>query len=101
MSEIKLFHGDCMLAMRDMQDKTFDLAIVDPPYGIGKFTCDAHTDDKGNRIKRRLQRHERKNERGHRGFFSEWGINRPAQQQPLRRVRAPLEYVALRNSPSH
>ena len=26
---------DCMDLMRDMPDKAFDLAIVDPPYGIG------------------------------------------------------------------
>ena len=26
---------DCMLAMKEMPDKAFDLAIVDPPYGIG------------------------------------------------------------------
>jgi len=30
-----LILGDCMDAMRDMPDKAFDLAIVDPPYGIG------------------------------------------------------------------
>jgi site-specific DNA-methyltransferase (adenine-specific) len=41
-----------MPAMREMPDKAFDLAIVDPPYGIGKFTCDAHTDGRtGRRIK--------------------------------------------------
>lgn len=33
-SEIKLFNKDCMGAMKDMPDKAFDLAIVDPPYGI-------------------------------------------------------------------
>lgn len=25
---------DCMEAMRQMPDKCFDLAVVDPPYGI-------------------------------------------------------------------
>ena len=25
---------DCMEAMKDMPDNAFDLAIVDPPYGI-------------------------------------------------------------------
>jgi site-specific DNA-methyltransferase (adenine-specific) len=43
--------GDCMEYMKDMADNEFELAIVDPPYGIGKFTCDAHTDTKGRRIK--------------------------------------------------
>jgi site-specific DNA-methyltransferase (adenine-specific) len=32
---IELFNMDCMIVMRDMPDKAFDLAIVDPPYGIG------------------------------------------------------------------
>lgn len=27
---------DCMIAMREFPDKFFDLAIVDPPYGIGE-----------------------------------------------------------------
>lgn len=34
-SEIKLYNMDCMEAMKAMPDKCFDLAIVDPPYGIG------------------------------------------------------------------
>ncbi len=29
--------GDCMDLMRDTPDGFFDLAIVDPPYGIGEF----------------------------------------------------------------
>lgn len=29
---------DCLEAMREMADNVFDLAIVDPPYGIGNFT---------------------------------------------------------------
>lgn len=35
-SEIKLYNQDCMEAMKEMPDKAFDLAIVDPPYGIGQ-----------------------------------------------------------------
>lgn len=30
------YNMDCMEAMRQMQDKCFDLAVVDPPYGIGE-----------------------------------------------------------------
>ena len=30
-----LYLADCMDIMRDMPDKAFDIAIVDPPYGIG------------------------------------------------------------------
>jgi site-specific DNA-methyltransferase (adenine-specific) len=32
---LDLRHGDCMDLMREFPDKHFDLAIVDPPYGIG------------------------------------------------------------------
>lgn len=35
MAEIKLYNEDCLAAMRLMDDNAFDLAIVDPPYGIG------------------------------------------------------------------
>ena len=31
-SDIKLYNMDCMEAMKEMPDKAFDLAIVDPPY---------------------------------------------------------------------
>ena len=37
MSNIQIIHGDCMEAMAKMPDKAFELAIVDPPYGIGNF----------------------------------------------------------------
>lgn len=33
---IELHNIDCMEAMKEMPDKAFDLAIVDPPYGIEK-----------------------------------------------------------------
>ena len=32
---IEIFNRDCMEAMAEMPDKAFDLAICDPPYGIG------------------------------------------------------------------
>lgn len=35
-SDIQLINGDCMEHMKYMKDKAFDLAIVDPPYGIGE-----------------------------------------------------------------
>jgi len=31
-----LYCGDCMEGMKQYPDKHFDLAIVDPPYGIGE-----------------------------------------------------------------
>ena len=33
-SEITLINEDCLPAMRKMKDKQFDLALVDPPYGL-------------------------------------------------------------------
>ena len=33
---IHLHNGDCMDALRAMPNKCFELAIVDPPYGIGE-----------------------------------------------------------------
>jgi site-specific DNA-methyltransferase (adenine-specific) len=32
---LNLIHGDCMDVMLDYPDNYFDLAVVDPPYGIG------------------------------------------------------------------
>jgi len=39
-SKITLLNMDCMQFMADCKDKQFDLAIVDPPYGLGKRTTD-------------------------------------------------------------
>lgn len=33
--KITLHHGDCMDVMKELPDKSFDLAIVDPPYFSG------------------------------------------------------------------
>lgn len=33
--KISLVNDDCMAVMQEIPDKFFDLAIVDPPYGIG------------------------------------------------------------------
>ena len=35
---INLIHGDCVELMREMDDNSFDLAVVDPPYGINIVT---------------------------------------------------------------
>ena len=32
---MNIYNQDCMEAMKEMTDNQFDLAIVDPPYGIG------------------------------------------------------------------
>ena len=33
----RLYNMDCMVGMKQFPDKYFDLAIVDPPYGIARF----------------------------------------------------------------
>ena len=35
MSKINMMNGDCMEYMASLPDNAYDLAIVDPPYGIG------------------------------------------------------------------
>jgi site-specific DNA-methyltransferase (adenine-specific) len=52
---IELLNIDCLQYMATLPDKAFDLAIVDPPYGIGVFTCSAHTDNNGKRIQNHKQ----------------------------------------------
>lgn len=47
-AEINLYNEDCLQAMKAMQDKQFDLAIVDPPYGI-----DAANMQMGNNAKKK------------------------------------------------
>ena len=45
MPNIELLHIDCMEYMKGLPDKAFELAIVDPPYGIGR---DGLNNSKGN-----------------------------------------------------
>jgi len=49
---IKLYNQDCMVALAGFEDNAFDLAIVDPPYGIGfgQFNRTNKTTD-GTRVK--------------------------------------------------
>ena len=35
LGNIKLYNADCMEVMKTFKDKQFNLAIIDPPYGIG------------------------------------------------------------------
>ena len=43
LGNITLFEGDCMEGMKEIPDKAFDLAIVDPPYGIGEDGASNHS----------------------------------------------------------
>ena len=69
---LSLFHADCMEIMQQYPDKYFDLAIVDPPYGIG---FDGNTTANGGIAGERngfthKQHHEKKN----------WDNERPSQE---------------------
>ncbi len=39
----QIVHADCMDVMKDIPDKYFELAIVDPPYGIGMSNSNKRT----------------------------------------------------------
>lgn len=41
----EVYNMDCLAAMREMPDKAFSLAIVDPPYGIGMDGRKRHKKD--------------------------------------------------------
>ncbi len=43
---MKIYNQDCLEAMREMSDNQFDLAIVDPPYGIGQFNMENQVNKK-------------------------------------------------------
>lgn len=49
MSDIKLIHGDCLEVMKSMKDKSVDLIVTDPPYGM-RFQSN-HRKEKYDKIK--------------------------------------------------
>lgn len=71
MSRIELHNIDCLPYMKQCSDKQFDLAIVDPPYGIN---YDGNTTVKGQAGKANtfsdMQHHEKKG----------WDTARPSQE---------------------
>lgn len=40
MGNIKLYNGDCLEKLKDIQDKSINLVLIDPPYNIGKDKWD-------------------------------------------------------------
>lgn len=38
------FNRDCLEAMKEFPDKFFDLAVVDPPYGINITSHSVHVE---------------------------------------------------------
>ena len=80
------YNADCLEAMRQMEDNAFDLAVVDPPYGIKN---DSHAKD---RIKRYGQLQTVNNEKPTKDFFKQlfrvsrnqivWGYNHLSDMLP-------------------
>jgi site-specific DNA-methyltransferase (adenine-specific) len=60
---IELLNMDCMDFMRDVPDKYYELAIVDPPYGLGKSVVNSRG---------RFARYKNKN--------GNWDLNVPTSQ---------------------
>lgn len=60
------FNRDCMEAMREFPDKFFDLAVVDPPYGINitgrsqSVNVERERETGGRRRRRSLWRKEKR-----------------------------------------
>ena len=52
---IEIYNMDCMEAMKDMPDNAYDLAIVDPPYGIGFDGQKESTSKHGGRRKKEFK----------------------------------------------
>ena len=52
---VELIHGDCMDYMRNLPDNAFDLAIVDPPYGI---KADGHRDNNRSKLTQTTDYHK-------------------------------------------
>lgn len=51
LGRITMHNADCMDLLRKMPDKSYDLAIVDPPYGIGGDSLHAGRSNKRNRMR--------------------------------------------------
>ena len=82
---LSLFHADCMEIMKQYPDKYFDLAIVDPPYGIGDVFIPISTGVKPCKIERTHKVMDWDNEIPTKEYFNElkrvskkqiiWGAN--------------------------
>ena len=55
--KITLHNGDCMEVLKSLPDNAFDLAIVDPPYGLG---IDGQKESICKNPKHNRKQHERK-----------------------------------------
>ena len=58
---IELLHIDCMDYMAGLEDNAFDLAIVDPPYGLGlKMINSVDSNKRNGRNNRSIVKHDDK-----------------------------------------
>jgi site-specific DNA-methyltransferase (adenine-specific) len=86
---IELLNIDCMEYMRGLPDKAFDLAIVDPPYGIERFK---DVKQSGNRVEAHFSSGAWNNNEVGDEYFSElfrisieqivWGFNHLCDRLP-------------------
>lgn len=84
-STINLNHGDCLDAMRQMEDNQFDLAICDPPYGGNDAIGLSDNSDFSKQATKRTKYKEFKNVQPPVEYFNElkrvsvnqiiWGVN--------------------------
>tara|TARA_R100000541_G_scaffold58095_1_gene68906 strand:+ start:543 stop:1160 length:618 start_codon:yes stop_codon:yes gene_type:complete len=68
---INIYNKDCLEALKEMQDNEFDLAIVDPPYGIGMSKGAGETRGDGKKKKDLYTPKEWDNERPSKEYFNE------------------------------
>ena len=68
---INIYNKDCLEAMKEMSDNEFDLAIVDPPYGIGMSKGAGETRGDGKKKKDLYTPKEWDNERPSKEYFNE------------------------------
>ena len=60
-SKIELHNVDCLPFMKQCEDKQFDLAIVDPPYGIGAdYQKESYSQGKNGEGKRHRKQWDKK-----------------------------------------
>ena len=81
----EVYNMDCIELMKKYPDKYFDLAVVDPPYGIGDTFINASTGNKKGKLERVHKKMEWDNEIPSDEYFTElkrvskkqviWGAN--------------------------
>lgn len=80
MSTIKVILGDCMEVMAQYEPKHFDLAVVDPPYGIGmdKETTSMSAGTRKDGTVRKMKSWSNPKEKGY--IKKEWDKNKPSKE---------------------